>query len=234
MTSLDSLSLKCWEIVSEAGFVAVIIGVALEVVELVGKWFERCKKERLPKRIRRWLLPVETIGFAILIIGLAVEFLGSHKAMQIADRENARLNKLAEDSRLKADELEAKMKPRTITSEQQTNLIECLSRAPQKGKINVFAGIFDAEAVGFAEQISNVLAQAGFEVHCPLRLGSDSMLVIGPPGAHIVVKSVENPSSPVGAYMQKCFLSVGIELPAINSSNPNFGSDSIEIDIGQK
>jgi len=129
-------------------------------------------------------------------------------------------------------ELEGKQKPRTITSEQQTNLIACLSRAPQKGKINIFASVIDAEALDFALQICDVLTKAGFDAHCPTGFAPDAMISIGPPGTSIVVKDVKMPS-PQGAYLQRCFMSVGIEIPAINSGDANFSSNSVEIDVGQ-
>src|SRR6266404_230001 len=96
---MESESLKVWELISEIGFIAVIIGVALEVVDLCAKWYERCKGKRLPKHLHRWILPVETLGFGILVAGLAVEFLGSHKVMQIAARQNAVLFATGERAR---------------------------------------------------------------------------------------------------------------------------------------
>ena len=101
---LDSSSLRYWELVSEIGFVAVIIGVVLEVVDLSAKWYERYRGRELPRRFHRWILPIETIGFCVLVAGLAVEFLGSHNAMRIGDDLNSQLNAEAGQARKDAGE----------------------------------------------------------------------------------------------------------------------------------
>jgi hypothetical protein len=224
MIFASSLLFNCWEFATRhPGILLVLLGV---VGEVVFDW----------KEMKGRLAWAKRLSALVLIAGLILEFSEAAKSdNEVADTKERTALVVSNNLVLQAKvlELEGKLKPRAITSEQQTNLIACLSRAPLKGKINVFAGIFDAEAVDFAKQISNVLARAGFEVHCPTEIASDAMLTIGPPGANIVVKSVEGPS-PVGAYIQRCFLSVGIEMPAINSGDPNFGSNSVEIDIGQK
>ncbi|TAK95475.1 MAG: hypothetical protein EPO07_15435 [Verrucomicrobia bacterium] len=103
MTSLDSSSLKFWQIFSEWGFWLVIVGVVGESVELASKWIIRCRQKPLSKRLNRMLLPVESLFWVMLCVGLAMEFLGSHNAMQIADRENARLNDEAGQARVEAE-----------------------------------------------------------------------------------------------------------------------------------
>lgn len=104
MTPLDLSSLTFWEFVSEFGFVMVIVGVVGEAVELVVKWIGRHRGKELPKKETKWLLPFETLFFAILVIGLATEFLGSHKAMRIANRLNAELHTKAEQASKDAGE----------------------------------------------------------------------------------------------------------------------------------
>jgi hypothetical protein len=98
MTFMDSSSLTFWEIISEVGFILVIVGVVGEGAELVVEWIKRHEPEGTRKK-RKWLLPVETLSFVILVVGLALEFLGSHEAMRIADAQNASLNKEAADAR---------------------------------------------------------------------------------------------------------------------------------------
>src|SRR5438445_13334616 len=110
MADPDSLSFKFWELVSEIGFIIVIIGVIGEGAELVVKWvtWKRCHK-RFSKALRRVMfptirllkrrsLPIETVFFTALVFGVSMEFYGSHKPMQIVDRQNTRLNKDADAS----------------------------------------------------------------------------------------------------------------------------------------
>ena len=99
MIPLAASSLKFWESFSEFGFILVIIGVVGEVSELAVKWVERRRGRSIPKKEIRWLLPVETLFFAVLVVGLSMEFLGSHNATRIADAENARLSEIGDKAK---------------------------------------------------------------------------------------------------------------------------------------
>src|SRR5689334_19033905 len=95
----NSASLALFSSLAVAGAIAVIVGVILEGAELFCKWGSRRKfrmwvGEIFSKSRRRaivacvWyvkprLLPFESIGFAVLVIGLAVELLGSLTAERI-------------------------------------------------------------------------------------------------------------------------------------------------------
>ena len=74
MTFMDSSSLTFWEIISEVGFIMVVVGVVGEGAELVVEWIKRHEEGGTRKK-RKWLLPVETLSFVILVVGLAMEFL---------------------------------------------------------------------------------------------------------------------------------------------------------------
>jgi hypothetical protein len=251
MIILSSLLFNCWEFSTRhPGILLVLLGVAGEVVfdwkEMKGKlaWAKKLSAlvliaglilefSEAAKSDKDVSAAIERAGNAEKEAGQANERAGKFDADRIMvekEAEEIRSTNLVLQAKLL--ELEGNMKPRTITSEQQTNLIACLSRAPEKGKIDVFASVLDVEAVGFAIQISNVLAQAGFEVHCPTGLTPDAMVSIGPPGTCIAVKDVKKPS-PQGAYIQRCFMSVGIEMPAMNSGDANISSNSVEISVGQ-
>jgi len=175
MTALDSSWLKFWEFVSEFGFIMVIVGVVGEGTELVVKWIERRKgKATAPTKVR-WLLPVETLSFAILVVGLGMEFLGSHNAMRIADAQNVRLNGLASAANERAANtesnnlvlrsnvvaLELKIQPRTITGIQQEKFIKLLTNVP-KCPIRIHCGNVDNETKIYASQLRGMLDAAGY------------------------------------------------------------------------
>jgi len=246
MVSLDSELLRFWERVSEIGFIAVIIGVMLEVAELCAKWYERCKAKRFPKKLHRWILPIETLGFSILVIGLAVEFLGSHKAMQIADRQNSVLAKdAAEGNRLAGvanerassnelqvaqlirdnlilrsneAELELKTQWRTITPEQETNLIHVLSPVSnslpngQKSVLVMAEGADNPETQRYANRIADVLKNCGFEAVSGggLRIGTTQFGVMVSEGVLIQVKDRTNPP-PHAIPILKAFQTLNIK-----------------------
>jgi hypothetical protein len=212
MASPGSQLLRFWEWISEAGFIAVIFGVALEVADLWAKWYERCNARRLPKMLHRWLLPVETFGFSILIIGLAVEFLGSHKAMQIAERENSILAKDAADANklaglaneraasnelqvLKAQSalatLQLLVQWRTISPMQETNLIKHLKPFTQANSARVLVNVEgnNPESKWFANRIVDVLKQCGFNATLS---GTSNFGVKSAEGIEIDVKSFQH------------------------------------------
>src|ERR1039457_2252210 len=88
---LDSASLKFWQLFSEWGFWLVIIGVFGESVDLAIKWLEQYRGKETNKTTHRWVLSAESFFWIVLCVGLAMEFLGGHKAMLIANRQNALL-----------------------------------------------------------------------------------------------------------------------------------------------
>src|ERR1035438_1455022 len=93
MTALDSSSLKLWESVGLWGFVFVWVGVAGEGAEIIAKLRF---KESFKRHEHSWDI-CSGICWLILVVALAVEFIGNVNAMRIADRENTRLDGLARD-----------------------------------------------------------------------------------------------------------------------------------------
>src|SRR6266446_1909351 len=190
MSFLDSSSLSFWESVSEFGFVMVIVGVVGEGAELVVKWRKRRREESILEKESPWMLPIETAFFALLVLGLAVEFIGSHKAMRIAREESNRLaviaanaNKLAEEThlmsvRLEATNLvlrsnvaalEASVHWRSIPEEKRREFTAMLAESV-KGVVLVSAyenGTIEAEF--FAKDIREMLESAGFNTGPTIR-----------------------------------------------------------------
>jgi hypothetical protein len=95
MTALDSSSLKFWESIGLWGFIFVWVGVAGEGVEIFIKLFRRKLYER-----KKFCLDVIGAAFwVVLVVALAVEFLGNAKAMRIADSINSQLDAEAGQAR---------------------------------------------------------------------------------------------------------------------------------------
>ncbi|HEX3856257.1 MAG TPA: hypothetical protein VHY30_03040 [Verrucomicrobiae bacterium] len=90
MSSSDAFWLIFWEAFAAIGFIIVIIGVIIEGVEHFKKF---------PRKENARKLQIEKIGWFLVVVGLAMEFLGDHAAKRISDREDARLNKEAGDAR---------------------------------------------------------------------------------------------------------------------------------------
>jgi hypothetical protein len=95
MSSSDALWLKIWGVVASIGFLIVIIGVVIEGVEHFRKF---------PKKEHGQQKRIEKFGWFLVVVGLAMEFLGDQAAKRISDREAARLNNEAGDARKDAGE----------------------------------------------------------------------------------------------------------------------------------
>jgi hypothetical protein len=221
VTIPDSSSLKLWEFVSEFGFVMVIVGVVGEGFELIVKWGDRRRGKATSKKDLEWLLPVETLFFVILTIGLAMEFLGSHNAMRISDAENGRLNLLsngayersanAESNNLVLRSnvlvLQAQLQRRRITDEKKHIMIDMLIHAP-KGRVTLTAVQSDVEAVYFLEDIEDVLKKSGFDVEQNL-LASFWTSGTYPTGLALHIKNAQAPPPHADAIL-RAFKAAGI------------------------
>jgi hypothetical protein len=108
-----------------------------------------------------------------------------------------------------AEELKLKQGPRTISDEQRVALIAELKAAP-KGPVIVQSDWTDAEAKGYARQISSVLSDAGFPVVTGVTL---QVLAIGAQGSFMFIKDKANPPGQAAA-IQQAFNKNGIFLPA--------------------
>ncbi len=124
-------------------------------------------------------------------------------------------------------------KPRRLSSSQTDILISSLKDLPQKPKIFIMAGILDAEAMAFGENIESALIASGFEVHFTKDFTGDAALTVGPPGLHLVLKDPTEPN-PLAVAIQKSFMSAGLRIPGLKSGDSDFSADKIQISIGQR
>jgi hypothetical protein len=184
MTALDSSSLKFWESVAEWGFRMVFIGVVGEGAEIIAKLYF---KKSFKKYEHSWDI-FSGICWLILVVGLAIEFKGTHNVTLIADSENARLTNEAALARREAgqaneraantesnnlvlqsnvDELEIRLRKqlRKISLVDRDEFIDFLKNCPHKKPIQVFVekSIFegDFETRNYARQIRGMLDDAG-------------------------------------------------------------------------
>jgi F0F1-type ATP synthase membrane subunit b/b' len=108
----------------------------------------------------------------------------------------------AEAAKLRADfeKAQAERQPRHITPEQAAKIIERL-KTVQKGPVAVTYGAVDStDAKGFAEQIKDVLAKAGFNVvNSP-----KDYLSFSAPGAFMMVRDIQH-APPYASEIQKAF-----------------------------
>src|SRR6266496_2534566 len=90
MTAEES-SLRFWTVFGEIGFVLVIVGVVGESAELLAKLAAWRFRKHISEKGERFLLVTEVCFWAMLVIGLAMEFSGGIKVRIISAKENDRL-----------------------------------------------------------------------------------------------------------------------------------------------
>ena len=112
-------------------------------------------------------------------------------------------------ARALAEELKLKQGPRTISDAARAAIIAELISAP-RGPVIVQADWTDAEAKGYAKQISSVLYDAGFPVVSGVTL---QVLAIGAQGSFMFIKDKANPPAHAGP-IQQAFNKSGIFMPA--------------------
>jgi len=231
----------------------VFIGILGESAEFIVKWgrkrrfrgwFNDTNRRRLVgfvKVIRPKLLPIETLFFVVLVIGLAIEILGSFAAERLQSKANLelsatnavillRVEQLRSNNLVLSIELEKLKHPRTIKPEQKTALIKCLSGCP-KGKVFISAGAFDGEATMYAQDIEEVLKSAGFETDRAIFPSPNAPVSLLLPGLHLVVKDLKHP--PIYAPpIQRCFSACGITMDGAWGDEA-FDSNRVDIAVGQ-
>jgi len=164
MSSADSWWLSFWEWFASVGFLLVIVGCIIEGVEHLVKF----KRSEAHKR-----KGIEKLGWLILVVGLAMEFLGDRRAKRIADRENRRLSAVAafaneraalvESNNLVLQKQLAEIKQwRTIKPEQKKAFIDLTKGIEPKFPIRVRYAPGSTEVASFAYQIRSMLDAGGF------------------------------------------------------------------------
>lgn len=167
---------RFWRSFGDWGFILVLAGVVGEVLTAV---IDSTLERKHSPAHRTWeprLKRYEVVAGWILIIGLAMEYQGHKNETVLLDLNNSLLgqdasqaierastaNKEAQRFRVKADELEAKTKPRMITETQVTNFI-FLTRFISKIPVTVSVGQEGFDTTSFSFQLREMLSKAGFE-----------------------------------------------------------------------
>jgi hypothetical protein len=114
MPSADLSWFNFWELVGEWGFVFVIAGVAGEGIEIFIKLF----RPKLYNRKKSCLDIIGAIFWIILVVALAVEFLGNFKAIQIAGRINAELHATASQAEKEAGQANERASTNELAAKQ--------------------------------------------------------------------------------------------------------------------
>ncbi len=214
MTSLDSASLKVWESVAEWGFRMVFIGVAGEGAEIIAKLFF---KKSFKKNEHSWDI-FSGICWLILVVGLAIEFKGTHNVTRFSDAENARLTNEAANTesnnlvlRSKVVVLELKLQPRTISDTNILKFISLLKDAP-KGKVRIVYAATGNEIRNYIDQIRGMLDRAGYGTGDPESVEFKPGVSVNhayDSGVVILVNNQEN-APPYFGPIQQAFTTIGI------------------------
>jgi hypothetical protein len=125
----------------------------------------------------------------------------------------------------KVHELQERTRPRTISAEQRTRLIELLKDAP-KGPVEVEHLVGDSEGFGFAAQIAEVLRVSGWSTDLNQRIPRRT-----PVGVEIWVHAART-APPHAGVLQRAFGSVGIPFAGVEEAD--FAEGKVLILVGGK
>jgi hypothetical protein len=197
-----------------------------------------------------WGWRLSAFGAAITMIGVAALWLGtrardhdfeeqmaglheraatSEKLSKELEKGNLTLQTELERERLERLRIEKQLKPRTITLEERSALLNCLAPLT-KGPVTVIPKTFDVEAEQYANQISEVLKDANFEIKAhtgPRPFG------FGMAGVFAVFNDATHPP-PHAGEIQHCLRQIGVELGG--GANPDWVKDPnlVVIAVSQK
>jgi hypothetical protein len=151
------------------------------------------------------------------------------KDISKANERAAEANKIAESERLARLKLEEKVRPRTLSPEQQDSMLAVLKAGP-KGPIYVHPDWMNPEARIFGSQIEKVFAAAGFETK---KLTGPLMpLTFGIMGAFLVIRDGTKQPPHLASVLQ-AFRAIGYEF--VVYAEPYVpDTDSIVIGISAK
>ena len=185
-----------------------------------------------------WIDHAKTVSALLVALGVAGEFVGGWIENPIRKRvdsareaEIARFNKESGDAlataaaaneraaglearaaqlQLEVEKERAARLPRSISTQNQTTLVACLTAGP-KGPITVVPKTFDEESEAYAAQIEQVLRQAQFEIR---PLTGPRPFGFGKAGTFMFVSDMSHPP-PHAAHVQSCFRQIGVELASL-------------------
>jgi len=234
------------------GLIFVLIGVALEGIELRAKWKKRRKHESILTEEPRWTLWVEFVSLSLVVIGLVLEIPDAAKT----DKEASEFRSIAATTesnnlvlRSNIVALEAAVQWRTITPTQKdlmkfkvvseishisTNTIQL----PTKNIIEVRVMENDLEARMFAGSIVDALKNCGFNAVLRSTMGfiaPDSKLFVGlgfiiKERMDINGRTLLKGNAGLAIY---AFESIGLE-PTYLNSDANMDDGSMIINVGHK
>jgi hypothetical protein len=146
-------ALTFWEWVEGLATLAVLIGC---IGEYLADFTDVPRNEAARVGFRKRSL-------ILLICGLAIETLAMSRTFQISAREITHLENETAAAKKATVELQAQLQPRSLTAEQQTELVE--RWRPFAGHtVSMWSYAFDPEAVGICYQIWHALTTAGVKV----------------------------------------------------------------------
>ncbi len=115
---------------------------------------------------------------------------------------------------------------RRITPDERSKFIDDLEFSP-KGKVRVHVNqAADAETLGFADQIRELVTAAGYDAGPTLDLGPGEQI---PPG---VFMSVKHGHHPFAGALQQAFGTIGVNATGVIDFH--IEGDEVRIDVGKK
>lgn len=160
------------------------------------------------------------------VAGLQKDAADAKAAQQKVETDLAKQQEKTANAERALLELQRRIEPRRISTEQRKRLVEMLSIGP-KGAVTIACVLGDAEGCSFAQQIADVVNASGWP-----HTGVDQAVYTGNPvGFGIIVRNAIT-APPHAAVLQRAFFSVGI--PLAGAERPEQPEGTVEILVGNK
>lgn len=202
----------------------LILGAFLAVIAILGWFFSSRAGNLKDEELGRF--QVESKVAISKADGMAAE--ANHAAAQAHERA-AQLEKEAIQAKVELAELQAKIAPRTITSEQSARFSALLEQERKAG-IGVWFNSNDNEAYEFAKQLHAMLQSAGYKASEP-----NALMVMGKGAMDcgLKINADSNVKSVLGDPFLNALQQIGVEA-TLKTVDPKPNEYHFSIEVGSK
>jgi hypothetical protein len=228
MTELESLISRAADLGGKVDFWNTAVLYSLLATAIVGAvlFFSQRQSNNRAKQFADAMTEISSIKDTQLA-NLRKDAADARKAQQDVELKLATQQEKAAAAEQSLLQLQRRIEPRRLSTEQQSRLIKILTTHTQGNSLIAIISVHgDSESIRFANDVASVLRAAGW---VPGALQAE--YAVAPTGFVLVVQNAKSPP-PIAVELQKAFFEIGIPLAGV--SNPNLADQQLQIIVGTK